>query len=236
MKTDFYQQAISDPHSQCPEFLAALANDPALQELQQSQIQQDDSLLDFFNTAPEPSSAHVNAVNEIVNSEPAKRWSAFNYLAVAASLVLCVLSLKYIDLDNTSYNHQLASHALNHTAHGHSYAGVTNIHPSVRQVNFQLAAYGASIRQSDNLIWNKDCDFEGVSSAHLVYQDNQARINVYLVPDHYEFSQIESVFQDERYQGTIKKVANNYLVIVGPKGHDLNAISQRIDQDIQWSI
>lgn len=235
MKTDYYQQAISEPHSQCPDFLAALASDPALVKLQQEQLQQEQALLDLFSSAPEPSNEHLETINSI-NQNTTKHWSSFSYLAVAASLILCVVSLKYIDIGSGDYNHQLTSHVLNHTAHGHSYAGVTNIHPSLAQVKSHLAVYGANINNIDNLVWNKNCDFEGITSAHLIYQEQQAKINVYLVPDSYEFTEINKVFEDERYHGTIKKVSNNYLVIIGPKGHDLGPITQQIDQDLHWQI
>jgi len=237
MNIDFYQQAISDPHSQCPDFLAAMASDPQLQEVQQQQLAQELKLSALFGDAPTPSQTHLDAINAIgITDTQQKSWSVMNYLAIAASLVLCVVSLKYIDISPTGYNQKLVSHALNHAAHGHSYAGVTNTHPSLTNVNVQLASYGVSLESGDDLIWNKDCDFEGITSAHLVFQDKKAKINVYVVPDSYEFSQIERIFNDDRYQGTIKKVSNNYLIIIAPKGHDLAPVSGRINRQLQWQI
>jgi len=236
MNSEFYQQAISDPHSQCPDFLAALASDPQLKAVQQSQLQQEEAMLALFKSTPTPSDSHLAAIDAISEQSEKKQWSVNNYLALAASLLLCVVSIKYIDIGSPEYNQQLASHTLNHTAHGHSYAGVINTHPTMGQLNVQLASYGASISNVDDLLWNKDCDYEGITSAHLVYQDQNAKINVYVVPDSYEFSEVEKVFSDDRYQGTIKKVSNNYLVIVAPKGHDLAPISQRINNELHWTI
>jgi len=236
MKTDFYQIAISEPHSQCPDFLAALANDEQLRAVQQQQIAEEDAMLALFSSTPAPSQTHLDAIAAISSVPDKKSWSINNYMAIAASVLVGILSLNFIDFNHEQHNQHLANHTLNHTSHGHSYAGVTNTHPSLSRVNLQLASYGARIDDVDDLLWNKDCDYEGITSAHLVYQDQSAKINVYVVPDSYQFSEVEKVFSDERYQGTIKKVNSNYLVIVGPKGHDLAPISERIDNELHWNI
>lgn len=237
MNKEFTQQVISEPQGQDPDFLDALSDDPSLKAQQAQQIAQDNALQDFFNSAPAPSADHLAKIHAIADAPDAKQWSIKHYVAMAASLVLCVLSLKYIDAPaEHGHNHHLVAHSLNHAAHGHSFAGIANTNPTLSQVNHQLASYGAKISNVDNLVWNKNCDFEGITSAHLVYRDQKERINVYIVPDSYEFSEIEHAFSDERYQGIIKKVSDNYLVIVAPKSHDLEPVSDRIVNDLHWSI
>jgi len=232
-----YDMAISDPYCQEPDFLQAVASDTALANLRDQQLNQDQQLLEAFGRAPEPSSEHLDAIMSISDQPTTARkfWSPSGYFALAASVILSVFGAQFMMQSNT-YNQDLALHALSHAAHGHSYAGVTNTHPSLDKLNLHLASYNTSLTQANDVIWNKDCDFEGITSAHLVYQHQESRINVYLVPDSYDFKQVELAFSNEKYAGTIKKLGTNYLIVVAQKNIDTTPFKQQLEQQMLWQI
>jgi len=237
MNQQHYDMAISDPYCQDPDFLQAVVHDTNLAALRDAQIEQDQQLAAAFSQAPEPSSEHLAAVMSICKQPAAKKklWSPAGYMALAASVILSVFGAQFM-MQSGAHNHDLAQHALNHTAHGHSYAGVIDTHPSLAKLNVLLADYDTRISDAANVLWNKDCDYEGITSAHLVYRHPAGRINVYLVPDSYEFSEVEQAFSNDKFEGTVKKLGSNYLIIVGPKGIDTAPFKREIEQQLLWQV
>lgn len=236
MTHTYDQQAVSEPLSEEQAFLDALASDPELLAIQQQQLNDDKLIFDAFHQTPTPTDEHINKLLDISNQpqDIQRNWSPMSYIAMAASVLVAVVSVQFFGFSDGGHNQNLSDYAIEHTVHGQHYAGIRNTHPSLVKVNHQLASYGAKTSNVSSLLWNKDCDFEGITSAHLVYQHKDEKINVYIVPASYQFERVEQAFKNDRYHGTIKKLNDNYLIIVAPKKLEVEPFIKQIDKDIVW--
>lgn len=246
----YYDLAIADPYNEEPDFLDAIANDADLAQVVAEAKENDKLFQDFIADIPEPSNEHMAAIKNISNQSPAeidagndnvaalpkRQINRFKpYFAIAASFAVMAVSMFMLS-GNDHYNHNLMNHALSHTSHGQPFAGVTDTNPTLRRVNQQLAVYGAHLSNVDDILWSSHCDFEGVASAHLVYQSQAHKVNVFLVPKSQKFEDIQAKFGNDEFDGTITELDEGYLVIVGPKNSDMASFKTAIENQLDWSI
>ncbi|NRA55392.1 MAG: DUF3379 family protein [Gammaproteobacteria bacterium] len=246
-----YRIAAADPNCQDHEFLAAIAADPALAG-QVEQTQQLDSELSFLFDMPQPSQQLTNSLLDICNTKseqpiesveptmtpelPAKKNNRFGRVfAIAASFAIAAVS--FTVLQNQQFLHpDLSTHALAHSEHGASFAGVINERPSIDSVNYRLASFGAKFSDDlSNLTWFNGCSFDGISSLHLVFAGKQGPINVFIVPKSSKF-ELQSQYSNATYQGIGHEYNDAYMMIVGLKNEKLAPFQQKIDQAIHWNI
>ncbi|MDP2561741.1 DUF3379 family protein [Psychrobium sp. 1_MG-2023] len=244
-REELYQTAVVDPYNQQPEFLAAIAKDQELARVVEEAQQKDQALCDFFTKeAPAPSDeflAKLNAIAEQPRQENSKEVVKVSssktikpsYFALAASLLLVLFSVKYIGV-TPEHNPSLANHALSHTEHGLPFAGVRDTKPQLSYVNAKLESYGASLTNISGMVWAKECDFEGVISAHLVYRHNGERINVFMVPKGENFDSFQAQFANDKHQGEIKEFPQGYMIIVAPKQQPIEPFKQKLEQQLIW--
>lgn len=241
---DYFDLAIADPHNSDPDFLEAVAKDPALAQIVAEAKENDKLFQEFITDIPEPSAEHLAAIQDICNTPaldnvtpmPKRQINRFKpYLAIAASFAIMAVSMFMLS-GNNHYNHNLMDHALSHTEHGLPFAGATDTNPSLQRVNQQLAVYGAKLTNVDDVLWSAHCDFEGVGSAHLVYQNHTQKVNVFLVPKSQKFEEIQARFGNEQFDGSITELEEGYLVIVGPKNSDITSFKSNMESQLDWSI
>ena len=241
----YYELAVADPHCDDPDFLLAIANDPALSEIVEQAKENDKLFQEFVIDIPAPSQAHLDKINSIssdskidnnVSYLPKRRLAGYKpYFAIAASFIVMTFSLFMLSGQN-NYNHNLMDHALAHTSHGAPFAGATDTNPTLARVNQQLSIYGAKLTNAQDILWSSHCEFEGVASAHLVYKNNAAKINVFLVPKSLDFEVIKSQFSNDEFNGTITELKRGYLVVVAPKNSDIVSFKSDIEEQLDWNI
>lgn len=240
----YYDLAIADPYNSDAEFLKAVAADPALAQVVKEAKENDKLFQEFISDIPEPSAEHLAAIADVCNTPtlenvttlPKRQINRFKpYFAIAASFAVMAVSMFMLS-GNSHYNHNLMDHALSHTEHGLPFAGATDTNPSLVRVNQQLSVYGAKLTNVDDILWSSHCDFEGVASAHLVYQNQTHKVNVFLVPKSLKFDEIKANFGNDEFNGTITELEDGYLVIVGPKDTDINSFKSNMESQLVWEI
>ncbi len=242
---NYYDLAIADPYCTEPDFLKAVANDDALQQIVNDAKVSDNILKSFVEDVPTPSQQHMDFINSIVDTPrevasvttlPKRPFSGVKpYYAIAASFLVMTVSL-FMFSDKHEYNHNLMTHALEHTNHGQSFAGAIDSRPTLTRVNNQLALYGAKLTNVDNIRWSSNCDYQGVGGTHIVYQDKANKVNVFLIPKTLSFDDIQNRFGNDLLNGSITELDNGYLVVVAPKSTDIESISSKIESQLEWDI
>jgi|GEM_PF-143410 len=243
-----YRIAAADPNCQDKDFLAAIASDPLL-AAQVEQTQQLDNELSFLFDSPQPTQLLTNSLLDICNTEsaepakskmtselPAKKNNRFGRIfAIAASFAIAAVSFTVLQSQQLSHS-DLSTHALAHSEHGASFAGVINERPSINSVNYRLASFGAKFSDDlTNLSWFNGCSFDGISSLHLVFAGKQGPINVFIVPKGSNF-EFQSQYSNATYQGIGHEYKDAYMMIVGLKNEKLAPFQQKIDHAIHWNI
>lgn len=251
---NFHELAIADPYNTDPQFLEAVSNDDALQQIVDEAKRNDQEIQNFLGSVPAPSQTHLDTINAITATPKAtvttlhKRpfQSTKPYLAIAASLfVMTVSFLMFNDGSSVQknsqdhyaqgdYNHNLMTNALAHETHSYE--------PKAKQtlatVNFQLARYGARLNTVENVIWSNDCVFEGVKSAHIIYNDDANKVNVYLVAksESFDFEVAKENFDNDLLNGSITELEKGYLIVIAPKSSDINRFKSKIETQLDWNI
>ena len=238
-KEQLMQTALADPHCQEPAFLNALDNDPQLSLAHAQALENDKQLQQFFeNSAPKMSSQALDslyAISEQTSKKSNVLTPKFGYMAIAASLFITLFSLNIINYQD-EYNNDLMAHALSHSAHGDETAIISAQAPLLTDLNAELKQYGVQLANAANVVWSKECDFEGIKSAHLIYQVAKTKYDVYLVPKTLEYSAIATSFDNEKYHGTIEEFANGYLVIVSPINKAIESFKRSVTEQVLWQI
>lgn len=245
---NFNELAIADPYNTDPAFLEAVANDESLQHIVDEAKGNDKVFQDFLVNIPTPSTAHLDAINAIVDTPKATVTSlpkrSFGnvkpYFAIAASLFVMTVSFLMFNEEthdhyaHGDYNHNLMTNALAHETHAYE--------PKPKQtlttVNLQLAKYGAQLTTVDNVAWSNDCVFEGVNSAHIIYNDDANKINVYLVSkdESLDFDMVQENFDNDLLNGSITELEKGYLIVIAPKSSDINRFKSKIETQLDWNI
>jgi len=246
MKTlTFKELAIVDPYSQDPEFLTAVSNDQELQNIVNEAKKNDNQLAVFMKDIPMPSEKHMSAINNIVNQSrdnvTAITKSPFTktkpFMAIAASLFVMTASFLMVNQhDEHTYNSDLALNALAHTNHAMELVNMGDSRPSLTSVNNRLATLGAKLSDAKNILWSKDCEFEGVDSTHLIYDNNDNIVNVFFVPKTLAFDEFKTKFENANFNGIITEHERGYLIVVAPKTTNINDIESTIDSQLDWEI
>lgn len=233
---DFYRIAVADPHCQDPEFLKAVEADPVLAE-QWEQSKQLDQQLHHIFLQPEPSSDSKStllshALPERVESKP-KRFRFF--FAIAASFLVAAISFAILQPQNLLTN-DLASHALAHSLHGSSFAGVIDERPSITSVNYRLNPLGAMFNANlTGITWFNGCSFDGIDSLHLVFAGKKGAINVFFIPKGGNFK-LESSYSNDKYKGIAQESQSAYILIVGEHDEPLEPFKKKLNSATQWNI
>ena len=237
-KQQLLQMATSEPRCQDQEYLDALASDATLAATQSQAIKNDQTLGEFLQRAtPTMSAAGLDKLLAI-SEQPVKISSQLPknaYLAIAASLIIALFSLSIFNTQD-EYNNSLVAHALSHTAHGEQTAQISHTSPTLDSLNGQLVDFGLQLANAEHVVWFQDCDFEGIRSAHLIYQVANTKYHVYLVPKTLQFEQVNEIFSNEQYRGSIEELANGYMVIVAPIKDNIGAFKDIIKEQVQWRI
>jgi len=242
---NYYELAIADPYCTDPQFLDAVAKDEELQQIVSDAKTSDDMFKSFIVDVPKPSQEHMDFIHNIIDTplETATVTSLNKrpfsgvkpYYAIAASFFIMTVSFFMFD-DKHNYNDNLMDHALAHTHYGERFSDLMDGAPSLTRVNNKLALFGAKMTSVANITWASNCEFQGVGSSHIVYQDKENKVNVFLIPKTLSFKAIQKQFSNELLNGSITELKGGYLVVVAPKNSDIDNVSSKIKEQIEWDI
>lgn len=242
---NYYDLAMADPYCTEPDFLSAVANDEVLQQLVNDAKGNDKILKSFMEDVPTPSQQHMDFINSIVDtprevatvtSLPKRSFTGVKpYFAIAASFLVMTVSL-FMFNNTDGHNQNLMNYALAHTSHGEFIARAVDARPTLTRVNNQLAVFGAKLKSANNITSSSNCDFQGIHGSHIVYQDHDNKVNVFLIPKTLSFNDIESRFGNARLNGSITELKHGYLVVVAPKSSNIDNLSNEIESQLEWDI
>ena len=243
-KQEFCRRAYADPSDQSPEYLQAVDQDEGnaalsdeLKELNEKltsvlEVDVPEGLADKLKRIPSepPAQEPTSDVTDNVVRPSFAPWRIAASVAVAVGLTFGLWQFTGTGTGGTN----LVNHALEHTRHGFSFAGVTNNNVSLQSVNAKLANFGGVLtEQIGEIYWASHCDFEGVKSLHLVLGGEKGRINLYLVPNDRQF-QMKDRFADQQLEGQISPSDKGHVVIVGEIGEPLDKVRNKVNNSLHW--
>ncbi|NRA84334.1 MAG: DUF3379 family protein [Gammaproteobacteria bacterium] len=226
--------ATADPHSQDPDFLAAIDADPQLAKKVAQAKALEQSLQQVFNQPMVKNTLASEIIRKSCDAPVKKRTPAM--LAIAASFLVAAVSFSLWQTSNHLVTYSLAQHALAHTSHGREFAGVVDEQPSISSINYRLKSFGGQLNDSlTNITWFNDCRFEGINSLHLVISGKTGPINIFLVPKNHDFT-MQAEFANQEYQGIAQELSSVYMLIVGNHDESLSFYQKQLTDAIYWNI
>ena len=108
---------------------------------------------------------------------------------------------------------------------------------TLEQVNVKLARFGGHFKQSvGKTVFANYCDFEGVTSLHLIYEDeNKNRVSVFVTPKNGNFDFVKD-FSNDQFIGKGLSYGDAHVTVVGEDQQILEQYSQKISQNLDWEI
>ncbi len=159
------------------------------------------------------------------------RW----HIAMAASVAFAV-GLTVHMLYQPFAGDSIGTYSLAHVNHGIDHLYNANENNSVDQLNVKLARFGGHFNSAmGKAIFSNYCDFAGVTSLHLIFENELGRISVFVTPADADFKFVED-FSDEHFVGKALAYERAMVTIVGDKDKPLGDFTQRLKDNISWEI
>ncbi|MFT4929258.1 MAG: hypothetical protein ACI8WB_005389 [Phenylobacterium sp.] len=246
---EFRRKVFADPLCDDKELQKTAASDPAKQALLDDVRQFDDKLKQALNIdVPANLAAQILARQNPQNQQAANQSDyqskqktplGKRHLALAASMAFAVgIAVQTLYTPFNPVNS--GEYSLAHLDHEASYLHGAQGDNTLEQVNIKLARFGGKFEQPmGKTVFANFCDFNGVTSLHLIYEDaDQNRITVFITPKDSEFNELKFVeeFANDQYVGRGLAYDGAKVTIVGENQAAINRYSQKIDQSLNWKI
>ncbi|MGL4472898.1 MAG: DUF3379 family protein [Shewanella sp.] len=209
----FRRQAVIDPHCQEEDFIQAATHADKADFLEQMQTL-DGKIHRALDVPPPPLLADKLLLNSQLKSHAiVKRRMGMSFAIAASIAFISVMTLSLLRLAPIN----LSEHALAHTHHETKALQSESIIP-IAMVNAKLAQLfpGSSehfVTTPGDILYATYCDFQGVKSLHLVLQQGDQKVTLYIVPKDERF-QLASNFNDDDYIGAAYSTPNAYMLLV----------------------
>ncbi len=226
---EFRRRVFSDPNSQDPDFLEAVAEGQGRQNTLSDLKALDDKIFSAMKVDVPDGLAEKLILRQQVKLHRAEKRRTGFMLAAAASVAF-VAGIAFTLLRNAPVD--LAEHAIAHVYHEHE-AMLADQSISYDQVNKQLVSLtdmkGAHFtEQPGEVFYSTYCDFQGVRSLHMVIQGKDGKVTLFIVPEDKRM-RFEKTFTDKKYQGMMFKKDGAYMILVGKDKADLNYVKKEIE-------
>ena len=241
----FLERAHANPHDDSAEFLLAVAENPARQELLESLKVLDKRLESGLTAISAPEHLKKTLLNipqgtlhpdtQAVSANDSFWRRNFQYaagLVVAVGVIAMMLPGRANSLEEVVMRHLYSelSFLEDHTPVSMSY--VNNVMSSNRK--------GMSFLQSPDMSnieidVSEDCwvDFQnGVKGVHIVMKGNVGQITVMVIPNEPIGGQI--AISDDRFEGVITPTPGGNLVVIGEKEESIQQYSTMLAANITW--
>jgi len=243
---EFRRNVIAEPKSKDTALLKAAKQDPAKQEFLSQMRQFDDKIADALKVdVPDNLAQQLILRQAFTEHKQAKKRFKVN-LALAASVVVVIgLSIQLFNpLSHSPAS--LGAHSIGHLMNEYEYFEQAKENNSLAQVNAKLVRFGGQFTSQSVDILGKAvfanyCDFDGVTSLHLIYDSPQGRMSVFVTPPNTTIN-FEADFDNEQYIGKGLKFAKAHISVVGHRRtnaqlhNQVSAFSQKVAESIEWKI
>lgn len=233
---EFRRSVFAEPFSDDERMQAAAANDPLKQAFLNDVRQFDDKLKHALHVDVPEHLAERLILRQTIESHQQSRRRNKIHLALAASVAFAIgLSVQTLNTPFVQLN--LGQHSLAHLDHEIEYLHEAQEVTTLEQVNLKLARFGGQFEQSvGKTVFANYCDFGGVTSLHLIYEDaEQNRITVFITPKDGNFDFVKQ-FSDEQYVGKSLSYEGAEVTVVSEDPQVLKAYSKKIDESLNWEI
>jgi len=250
---EFRQRVYADPDNPGPEVLEAAASDPALLAILKQARAMERDLHSVANGIEPPADLHAR-LRALPESDPQSgakpersNTGAFQYFALAASLVLAVGFILGLDWRGAAIPEELAmgNAIVEHLYHEETEfaairAGEMTAAIPYSEVNRVLANAGANLGTSAQLselrvLYANPClVLPGHQSAHLILQSTQGPLSVIVINN----SPVERELRigDEQFSGMIIPFERGNLVLVGESGAEVSRYRDLFADGVNWVI
>lgn len=235
---EFRRTLYADPQSTDRALLESMAKDPHKQEFAH-ELRKLNRELQAAASVPVPEDlAHKLILRQSLKSHAEKqnrknRW----YMAIAASLAFVFGVSLTLFWQQPVVN--LGENALAHVYHESASLSASSQALSLAEVNAKLASMDASLSASLNadigdIIAANYCHFDKVKSLHLVVQNAQGKVSIFVIPQR-QGHQLQQDFGDEKLLGKGLRYQQANVLIVGEKNQDIQQLQHKIRQGLRFS-
>lgn len=233
---EFRRTVLAEPNNEDPQVKAAAQADPAKQAFINDVRRLDDQIKQALEVEVPDNLAQRLILRQSIDSHNQTRRRNKVHLALAASLAFAVgIAFQSIYTPVTGPN--LGTYTLAHLGHEIQHLHNANEQSSLAQINVKLARYGGRFdKPIGKPVFANYCDFDGVTSLHLIYEDaEQNRISVFITPENGRFDFVEE-FANEHFFGQGLAYKEAQVMVVGKDKQKLKVFTQKVDDSLNWEI
>jgi hypothetical protein len=233
---EFRRSVFAEPSSDDKRMRDAAANDPIKQAFLNDVRHFDDTLKQALNIEVPLHLADRLILRQAIESHKDGKQRTKVHLAIAASVAFAIgVTVQMAFAPFAPQN--IGSHTLAHLEHEVQHLRTAQQSNSFEQVNVKLARFGGQFKKSiGKAVFANYCDYEGVTSLHLIYEDeNQNRISVFVTPKDGNFDFV-SEFGNRDYIGKGLSYKNARVTVVGENERITSQYTKKVDQSLNWAI
>lgn len=229
---NFRRRIYADPNDNSPEVVAACQQDKHKANFKTEMEQFDELLGKSLDIELPDKLADKILLGQSLDYQQKQKKKHRLHLAIAASIAFTV-GISFQMLNNSGPKYIGAGdHALAHLQSELTHIPETANY-SHAQLNAKLAYFGGEMENIAPIKFANFCDFDGIRSLHLVLQDNDANVTIFVVPQDSGLNS-NAFFQNAQYQGHSIEHKNAKLLIVTDHKTSLQNWSKKVDKAIKW--
>ena len=232
---EFRRTVVADPHSDDEKVRDCAAADPAKQKFVDDMRQFDDQISAALKVdVPENLAERLILRQTLESHTSQKRRNRVN-LAIAASVAFAAgLGWQVLMSPDPALNNNIGTYSLAHVNHGLDYLTNANEDNTLDQVNVKLARFGGEmVNAPGKAVFANYCDFNGVTSLHLIYEGQDGRYSVFVTPAKANFEFVET-FGDQNYIGRGLDFNKAQITVVGDKGKQLDGFTDKLKSSLRF--
>lgn len=232
---EFRRSVYADPSSKDSDLQQAANDDPAKKAFLNEMRDFDDDLKAALQVKVPENMAQRLILRQTLESHQQVRRRGRVHLALAASVAFAI-GISVQMFNSPAAPASLGSHALAHVDHEIKYLHTASEQNTLAQVNAKLARFGGKFEQSiAPAVFANYCNFDGVTSLHLVYESQQGRVSVFVTPSDSNFVFAED-FSNQQFVGKGLNFKNAQITVVGEKGQSIDDFTKKVKNNITWQI
>ena len=233
---EFRRAVLADPNSEDDSIRDSAADDPVKQAFLTDMRQFDKKLDDALKVDVPENLAERLILRQTLESHQQQKRRNRVHIAMAASIAFAVgLSLHTL-YSPVVTEANIGTYSLAHVSHGIDHLINARENNTLEQVNVKMARFGGQFTQAPaKAVFANYCNFDGITSLHLIFEDTQGRVSVFVTPSDANFDFV-SEFSDDRFIGRGIDFEKAQVTVVGDKGKPIDAFTENLKSSLNWQI
>jgi hypothetical protein len=232
---EFRRAVYAEPFSEDEQLQQAATDDPSKQAFVKEMRQFDDKLSAALQVEIPENMAERLLLRQTLESHSQNKRRGRVHLALAASVAFAIgISVQLFYSPFTNPN--IGTYSLAHVEHGISHLYNANEQNSLAQVNAKLARFGGKFdRSMGEVVFANYCQFDGITSLHLILQSSEGRVSVFVTPADANFEFVDE-FSNERFVGKGLAFDKAQITIVGDRNKPIDNFTKKLEESLSWEI